>query len=150
MGDGSAYVIVVVKHGEPGAHSVGHFPDQASIHSVLRQARQHIFPGTVGIHQGKEYRIEPQVAQVFRDIPADAAMDVTDLSGVAPAGDIGAGGVALDIHKDASNDYNTHVFLLFRPLYTERMTQQENRLFLSKAFFLSYHRKHMKNNRKTA
>ena len=150
VGDGSAHVVVVVKDGQPGAHAVGYLPDQAGIHAVFLEARQYVFSGAVGIHQGKEHGIKPQVAQVFRDIPADTAVDIPDFSGVPPAGNIGAGGISLDIHKDAANHNNTHVLLLFRSfIYAKNDTTREPVGFI-KSFSLFYHRKLMKNNRKTA
>ena len=75
---------------------------------MLPEPEQHILPGTVGLHQGEEDRIQSEVPQVLGDIAADTAVHITDLPGVPAPGDIGAGRVTLDIHKDATDDHDAH------------------------------------------
>ena len=108
VGDGGADVVIVVKDGEPGAHSFGDFPDQAGIHPVLPEPEQHVLPGAVGLHQGEEDRIQAEVSQVLGDVAADAAVHIADLPGVPAPGDIGAGRITLDIHKDGTDDHDAH------------------------------------------
>jgi hypothetical protein len=120
-----------------------YFPDETGIHAVLTEAKQHVFPDAGGIHEGEKDRVQPHVAQVFGNIPGNAAVDIPDLSCIPASGNIGAGRISLDIHKDRADYNNVHGLLLisFRcPVWLSAETL---------AFFPSYHRRRMKNNRKT-
>jgi hypothetical protein len=79
---------------------------------MLLQAGEHILPGAGKIRQGDELRGQAEVAQVFRDVPADAAVDIADIPGVAAAGDVGGGWITLDIHENTTDDCDAHI----RPL----------------------------------
>ena len=142
MGNGCADIVVIVEHGEPGAHSVRYLLDHAGIHTVLPETKQHILPGSVGIHQGDEHWIQLHIAQVLSYVPADTAVDIANLSGVPAAGNVGTGRISLDIHKDATDDHDAH-----------RLTPSKGPRVLPGIivrFFLFYHINRMKNNRKTA
>jgi hypothetical protein len=86
------------------------------IDSMLPEAGQDVISRAAGINQGQENRFQAQVAQVLCYIPADAAVHIPDFSGVPASRDIGAGRIPLDIHKDGTDDDDTHMILFF-PLF---------------------------------
>ena len=112
MGNRRADVIVVIKNGQPGAHSVRHLPNQACIDAVLLKAEEDVLPGTGEIREGDELRRQAEIAEVFSHVPADAAMNIPDLPGIPAAGNIGSEGVSLDIHKDGADHRDAHIRLL--------------------------------------
>ena len=89
LGDGGADVAVVVKHGQPGAHAVGHFLDVFGVHLMFGQLVDNVLAGAGVIHQADESGAQLHIGNILGHIAADAAVDLLDPAGVAPARDVG-------------------------------------------------------------
>ena len=63
------------------------------------------------IHRRDKDGAQLYVGDAFGNVAADAAVDVLHLAGIAAAGNIGGGGVTLDIHKYCAKDYDIHMGL---------------------------------------
>ena len=106
----------------------------------LPEAAEDVLPGAGRIHRGDKDRFQAQVAEILGNIPADAAVDIPDLSGVPASGYIVGGRISLDIHKDSPDNGNAHMLFSFR-IHAAGCGRP--------SVSPSYHRKRMKNNRKT-
>ena len=108
LGDGGVHITIVVKDGQPCAHTVRLFLDKAGVHLVLCQLVDDVLSHAGVVHQTHKGGAQFHVGNILHHVAAYAAVYLLDASGVAPAGDIGGKGIALDIHKNSSDDYDTH------------------------------------------
>ena len=108
LGDGSVHITIVVKDGQPCAHTVRLFLDKAGVHLVLCQLVDDVLSHAGVVHQTHKGGAQLHVGNILHHVAAYAAVYLLDASGVAPAGDIGGKGIALDIYKNSSDDYDAH------------------------------------------
>ena len=108
LGDGGVHIAVVVKDGQPGAHAVRHALDVLGVHLVVLQLVDDVLAHAGVVHQADEGGPQLHVGNVLHHIAAHAAVHLLDAAGIAPARDVGGKGVALDIHKNGSDDYDAH------------------------------------------
>ena len=102
------HITIVVKDGQPCAHTVRLFLDKAGVHLVLCQLVDDVLSHAGVVHQTHKGGAQLHVGNILHHVAAYAAVYLLNASGVAPAGDIGGKGIALDIHKNSSDDYDTH------------------------------------------
>ena len=108
LGDGGVHIAVVVKNGQPCAHAVRLFLDKAGVDLVPCQLVDDVLSHAGVIHQTHKGGAQLYVGDILHHVAAYTAVYLLDASGVAPAGDIGGKGIALDIHKNSSDDYDAH------------------------------------------
>ena len=108
LGDGGVHIAIVVKNGQPCAHAVRHFLDKAGVDLVPCQLVDDVLSHAGVVHQTHKGGAQLHIGNILHHVAAHAAVYLLDASGVAPAGDIGGKGIALDIHKNSSDDYDAH------------------------------------------
>ena len=77
------------------------------------QPRKNVGADAAFVHQGNKGRLQPQVSDILRDVAADTAMHIFHPPGIPAAGNIGARGITLDVHKDRSENDSAHGILLY-------------------------------------
>ena len=109
-GDGSDDIPVVIKNRQPGSHAIRNPGDIIRIDLVAAEPVDHIPAGSAGIHHADKGRPEFHVGNIFRHIPADAAVGLHHTPHIPAAGNIAGKGIALDIHKNGTEDDHAHPF----------------------------------------
>ena len=117
LGDGRVDVAVVVEDGQPCAHAVGDFLDVSGVDLVVVQLVDDVLPHAAVIHKAHEGGAQLHVGNVLRHVPAHAAVHLLHPPGVPSAGDVGGERIALDVHKNCADDYDSHSFDSF-PKYS--------------------------------
>ena len=108
LGDRRGHVACVVKDGEPGSHAVGCCADVARVDLVALELFDNVRARARVVDKAHERRPQLDVRDVLDDVAAHAAMHLHDAARVAPAGDVGREGIALDIDKHRAHHDNTH------------------------------------------
>ena len=73
---------------------------------MFGQLVDNVLAGAGVIHQADESGAH--IGNILGHIAADAAVDLLDPAGVAPARDVGGQRIAFNIHKHRTDDYDTH------------------------------------------
>ena len=60
------------------------------------------------VHQTHKGGAQLHIGDVLHDVAAHTTVYLLDPAGVAPARDVGGKGVPLDVHKNGSDDYDSH------------------------------------------
>ena len=126
LGDGRVDVAVVVEDGQPCAHAVGDFLDVSGVDLVVVQFVDDVLPHAAVIHKAHEGGAQLHVGNVLRHIPAHAAVHLLHPPGVPSAGDVGGERIALDVHKNCADDYDSHSFDSF-PKYSSLRFYRKSR-----------------------
>jgi len=108
LGDRRGHVACVVKDGEPGSHAVGCCADVARVDLVALELFDNVRARARVVDKAHERRPQLDVRDVLDDVAAHAAVHLHNAARVAPAGDVGREGIALDIDKHRAHHDNTH------------------------------------------
>ena len=108
LGDGRGHIARVVEDGEPGSHAVGRGADVARVDLVALELFDNVRARARVVDKAHECRPQLDVRDVLDDVAAHAAVHLHDAARVAPAGDVGREGIALDIDKHRAHHDNTH------------------------------------------
>lgn len=101
LGDGRGHIARVVEDREPCAHAVGRGAHVARIDLVAPEFFDNVRARARLVDKAHERRAQLDVGDVLNDVAAHAAVHLHDAACVAPAGDVGRDGIALDIDKTA-------------------------------------------------
>ena len=109
LGDGGVDVAVVVKDGQPGTHAIGDLLDVSGVDLVVVQFIDDVLTHAGIVHQTHEGGAQLHIGDVLRHVPAHTAMHLFNAAGVPSAGDVGGEGIALDVHENCADDYDSHI-----------------------------------------
>ena len=121
----------MIKDRQPGSHTVRHLPDKAGIHLVVVQLTHHIASDGRIIHQAHKGGPQLAVGNILRHVSGNTAVDLLHTACIASRGNVIPLRVSFDVHKNRSDDNNSHcVFpfpvygLILIPLYKENAVLQ--------------------------
>ena len=109
LGDGGVDVAVVVKDGQPGTHAIRDLLDVPGVDLVVVQFIDDVLTHAGVVHQTHEGGAQLHIGDVLRHVPAHTAMHLFNAAGVPSAGDVGGEGIALDVHENCADDYDSHI-----------------------------------------
>ena len=93
-----------------------HAADEPGVDLVLVQLINDVLAGAGVVHQADEGGAQLHIGDILGHVAADAAVDLLDPAGVAPARDIGGKGIPLDVNKNCADYYDSHGVFPFRLL----------------------------------
>ena len=99
---------VVVEHRQPGAHAVLYPADVLGVDLVIGQLVDDVLSHAGIIYQADKRGAQFHVGNVLHNVAAHTAVHLFHTAGIASARDIGGEGIALDVHKNSSDDYDSH------------------------------------------
>ena len=108
LGNGGHHIPVIVKNGQPRTDAVGSFANIIHIYFVAFQLAHHILPGAGFVHQAQKRGPQLTVGHVLCHIAANAAMNLLHSAHIAPGGIEGGFRISLNVHKNGTNDNNSH------------------------------------------
>ena len=102
---------------------------------MASQLPNHILTCAAFIHQTDKGGPKLTIGHILGHVPANASMNLLHPAHIAPGGDKGRFGIALDIHKYRANDHDAHGISPFVFVYYSMIPWFFNKKVLPKPHF---------------